>query len=353
MVKLSLEKSWKPCKDFQFWEWFEGLTFSFCLRLFTLFQNPRVFCYLLSQLDDETCPQISSEWDDFHCAGHAIECARALGASIFVTPKDLCGTNPKLKMGFTAQIFNAKLGLQNEIEIFAFSMYLNQHLADDETIGHLVPIDSSTNDLFDRLSEGWVVNELLVRLGVPLLSPLPHPCKAGVVLSQEEKIQNLSVLLESGRQANFIDFDPIEVAKGRWLFLSSQSAYLYSLFFRIRPALDHLWTAIRADLLRTIHPRLRPKLKGLRRPTESLHDFNNQPTELLLLRWVNSLLASSGSAPLCDFANIVSQLFLSVPCVLISFCRAQVTFWICWKYCLQTFLQWLLLMEVWMLQWSA
>lgn len=46
-----------------------------------------------------------------YTVGIVIEAAKILGVKTFTSPKDLCSGNPRLAMGFAAQLFNARHGL--------------------------------------------------------------------------------------------------------------------------------------------------------------------------------------------------------------------------------------------------
>jgi hypothetical protein len=91
----------------------------------------------------------------------AIDSAKAMGAPVFSTPRDLCGSNPRLKLGFVAQVFNAKLGLENEMEITAYGTFINHVLRDTSLVSRLLPLEVSSRDLFDRFGDGFILVALL------------------------------------------------------------------------------------------------------------------------------------------------------------------------------------------------
>ena len=119
---------------------------------------------LLHHLDPDICSYLSPEvfrGDYIKIAQHALDSARALGISTFALPRDLCGLNPRLKMGFVAQIFNTRLGLDRELEVVAFSQYINMSLASCNRVNHLIPLDVFSDDLFTRSRDGVILLELL------------------------------------------------------------------------------------------------------------------------------------------------------------------------------------------------
>jgi hypothetical protein len=55
-------------------------------------------------LDPVVCSLPESDADDEVMATHAILCAQGLGCKVFNQPSDLLSGNPRLSMGFIAQV---------------------------------------------------------------------------------------------------------------------------------------------------------------------------------------------------------------------------------------------------------
>lgn len=76
-------------------------------------QDSEVYNIVLHRLDATKCPLIVND-NLMAKAGCVINNSRALGASVFIKPKDICDANKKLNISMVAQIFNTCHGLTIE-----------------------------------------------------------------------------------------------------------------------------------------------------------------------------------------------------------------------------------------------
>lgn len=76
-------------------------------------QDSEVYNIVLHRIDPTKCPLINND-NLLAKAGCVINNARALGASVFIKPQDICDANKKLNISMVAQIFNTNHGLAIE-----------------------------------------------------------------------------------------------------------------------------------------------------------------------------------------------------------------------------------------------
>mmetsp|Transcript_15071 Transcript_15071/g.25123 ORF Transcript_15071/g.25123 Transcript_15071/m.25123 type:complete len:586 (-) Transcript_15071:608-2365(-) len=77
--------------------------------------DSEVYGLVLNQLDPERCAPISMAENPMARAGKAINYAKAIGAEVFLKPKDICDGNKKLNTSMVAQLFNTNHGLKIEV----------------------------------------------------------------------------------------------------------------------------------------------------------------------------------------------------------------------------------------------
>jgi len=77
--------------------------------------DSEVYSVVLNRLNAATCPLIVAT-DRMARATKVIENSRALGANVFIKPKDICDGNKKLNISLVAQLFNTCHGLVLEEE---------------------------------------------------------------------------------------------------------------------------------------------------------------------------------------------------------------------------------------------
>jgi hypothetical protein len=229
------------------------------------------------------------DMEPIHLAIHAIESAKALGAPVFTTPRDLCGSNPRLKLGFVAQVFNAKLGLEHEMEITAFATFINNVLTGNEGVAKLLPLDVLSNDLFERIGDGYLLAELLnVSSGTTLVPQSSlHKTAWSHGLSLNRKTENIKAVL-SVAAANKYD--------------TSVSEAVAIVCGSVKPVLRLLWSIVQRYLMGKITPR-HSSVQFLRNPNESYRVWSKLTSEELLLRWIKKKVGCNEEAGDIDIAS--------------------------------------------------
>jgi hypothetical protein len=93
-------------------------------------------------------------------AQRVIDAANAIGVKTFLTALDIGAGNPRLALGFVAQIFNA-VGMESDLEVNVFAAYINYTLRDSPYAKHLLPLNTQSNELYHRQYDGFILAELL------------------------------------------------------------------------------------------------------------------------------------------------------------------------------------------------
>ena len=135
------------------------------------FKDPHLFCALLHQLEPLKCSLLDGEEtaETEIVAAHAVKCGHDFGVDSFLSASDLVKGNPRLLMGFAAQIFGIKCGLDRELEYHAFTTYINQKLGNDAEVRRLLPLNPASNDLLFNVSDGLILSKLLLLLSEDLI----------------------------------------------------------------------------------------------------------------------------------------------------------------------------------------
>jgi hypothetical protein len=89
-----------------------------------------------------------------------IDAANAIGVKTFLTALDIGAGNPRLALGFVAQIFNA-VGMESDLEVNVFAAYVNYTLRGSPYAKHLLPLNTQSNELYHRQYDGFILAELL------------------------------------------------------------------------------------------------------------------------------------------------------------------------------------------------
>lgn len=175
-------------------------------------QDPNVFCKLFKALDPSfqmppagTNPLVAAQ------AAHTQ--AAAMGVPLFTEPKDICAMKPRVNVAFAAQVFKSLCQVSNP-EVEAFATLVNQQLANNAAVAHLLPLDRNSNDLLEKLPDGLILAELL-RLAAPG-SVDDSRVVGGVKLTEKQKVSNVGSVLEAVKTAGFDvpPVNPADVVKG-------------------------------------------------------------------------------------------------------------------------------------------
>ncbi len=124
-------------------------------------------------------------------AQRSVDAAKELGADTFMRASDILGGNPRLALGFAAQIFN-KTGIDRDLLCDVLTAYVNHTLGEDAVVAHLLPLHAHSNDLYRRQHDSLILTRLLQHAR-------PH-CFNDLLLtapSAEEEESRLTQVLEA------------------------------------------------------------------------------------------------------------------------------------------------------------
>lgn len=168
----------------------------------------------------------------------------------------------------------------NEDELTEFTRHINAVLAGDADIGHLLPFDTNTFEMFDHCKDGLVLAKL-INDSVPDTIDERVLNRAGKKIKQLNAFhmtENNNIVIESakGIGCSVVNIGSGDIIEGR----------------------DHLilgliWQIIRRGLLGKIDIKLHPELYRLLEDGETLEQFLRLPPEQILLRWFNYHLANA------------------------------------------------------------
>lgn len=157
-------------------------------------------------------------------------------------------------------------------EAEAFANFVNSTLSDVEGLGHLLPLDPNSKDIFTKLRDGLILLNLLNR-AVPgsvdfKKVNVPKPGHAINVFQMNENLNYFfSVAHSEGCQ--FVNIGVSDVASGQEIAI-----------------LSILWQLFRIQLLENISIRNFPGLSALLGAGETLEKFLHHTPEYILLRWM-------------------------------------------------------------------
>jgi hypothetical protein len=163
-------------------------------------------------------------------------------------------------------------------EITAFASHLNYCLGDDPHLDYLMPIDTETMDLFQKVKDGVLIAKFINMIEPDTIDWRAVNYKKGGGLNQFKIIENQNL--------------NISAAKSVGLRISNVSAE------ELRDAdknptlvLGFMWQAVKMQLLGSINLKAHPELIRLLQDGEDMNDLLALPPEEILKRWVNYHLA--------------------------------------------------------------
>ncbi|CAL2052576.1 unnamed protein product [Caenorhabditis brenneri] len=161
-------------------------------------------------------------------------------------------------------------------EEVAFTNFINRHLAEDDLLVHLLPIQHPS-ELYSKMQDGLILCQL-INLSAP--GTIDERALNRGQLHNFKKIENLTLALKSAQAigVNIVNIDSKDLFDG--------TAHL---------VLGIIWQVIRIKLFNQINLQHCPGLFRLLRDSESLEDLHKMSPEEILLRWVNYHLAGSES----------------------------------------------------------
>ncbi|ORZ38254.1 Fimbrin, actin-bundling protein [Catenaria anguillulae PL171] len=179
----------------------------------------------------------------------------------------------------------------NEDEKVQFVNHINSALAGDKLVGHLLPIDPHSMDIFDACRDGQLLAKLINHAVPDTIDE--RALNQGKRLNPFKMTENNNVVINS---AKAIGCSVVNIGAQD---LIDAVEYLI---------LGLLWQIIKVGLLSKIDIKLHPELYRLLEPGESLDSFLNLPADQILLRWVNyHLKKASCPTQLTNFSTDIKD----------------------------------------------
>ncbi|XP_024545636.1 fimbrin-1 [Selaginella moellendorffii] len=169
----------------------------------------------------------------------------------------------------------------------AYADHINSHLADDPDLRDILPIDSSTDDLFDAVQDGILICKL-INVAVPgTIDERALNMKKN--LNPWEKIENQTLCLNS---AKAIGCSVVNI--GTEDLIAGRSHLVLGLLSQI----------IKIQLLSGVNLKAAPELAEMLNDTEDIEELLRLPAEKVLLKWVNYHLQKAGfSREITNFSS--------------------------------------------------
>ena len=169
-------------------------------------------------------------------------------------------------------------------ETDGFINYINQIFHDDPLLSRHLPLQTGTNDLFEKVSDGLIFFKLinLAVSGTIAISAM----NTGESLSIFQKTENLNVVLRAALAVGCI-----VVNIGARDIIDAKPI----------PIMGLLWQLLRIQLISRVHVRHIPALAVLRQPSETLQQLLDMSPEAILIRWMNYHLAQQNVSYISNF----------------------------------------------------
>jgi len=167
----------------------------------------------------------------------------------------------------------------SEEEKEAFSEHINHCLSEDPHLRSLLPLDSSTMDLFEKSNDGLIMCKLINLAQRDAIDERAMNLKEGLNVYQKTENQNLALNAAKAIGCQVVNIGAQDLIEGRPILV-----------------LGLVWQIIKIQLLSQISLRNVPELVLLLEDDETMADFLKLHPELILLRWLNYHLEKAGSA---------------------------------------------------------
>lgn len=165
--------------------------------------------------------------------------------------------------------------VRNEEQV-AFSDWINSNLGVDRDLRHLLPLQKTGDDLYQKVDDGLIICKLI---NLAVQDTIDERAINRKQLNPYTKRENLTLALNSARAigVNIVNIDADDLAKGKQHLV-----------------LGLLWQIIRIGLFSQIDLVHVPGLVRLLRDGETLADLQKLSPEQILIRWVNYHLEQAG-----------------------------------------------------------
>jgi plastin-1 len=173
--------------------------------------------------------------------------------------------------GFQYQTFS-------EEERTAYVKVINSSLADDPVCKKYLPIDPSTNEIFDRIKDGVLLCKLINKAQEGTIDERVINTKEKMNVFQQVENLNLAISAAKSIGLNVIGINYDSILSGKNYIM----------------VLGLMWQVVKIVVLCNIQLKHHPELIRLLNPGEQLSDLLKLSPEQLLLRWFNYHLKAAG-----------------------------------------------------------
>merc|ERR1712241_1358047 len=182
-----------------------------------------------------------------------------------------------------AQVIAGQMGAQHMVlneEQVAFSDWINTNLGRDKDVAHLLPLNDTGSDMYEKMDDGIILCKMINLAAVDTIDE--RVINKGQKLSIFKQHENLTLAINSAKAIGCvvigIDSHTLNSSQGKkWLVLGL------------------VWQLIKMYLFKQITISQVPGLVNLLREGETLADLMKMSPEEILLRWVNHQLEKAGS----------------------------------------------------------
>jgi len=155
-------------------------------------------------------------------------------------------------------------------EVRGYVNLINSYLKDDDLCSKKLPINPDNDDLFGKLSDGFIFAKLINRAASGTIDMRAMNTKVPLNVFQIK--ENLNLVIQSSKAigCKIVSIFPETILEKREYII-----------------LGMLWQILKLCVLATINIQQNPYLARLLGEDENLEDFRNLPPENALLRWFN------------------------------------------------------------------
>lgn len=179
-------------------------------------------------------------------------------------------------------------------EMAAFSTHLNQSLANDPDVKHLLPINPNNDDLCNKVRDGILLCKFINLAVSGTIDERAINKRKDKELTLFKINENQVLCIESAKSigVSTVNLGAAELIDG------PKHPHL---------VLGLVWQLVKIQLLNSINLKNHPELVRLLEPGEELSDLLKLPPEELLLRWFNYHLKRAGQKPIHNFGPDVAD----------------------------------------------
>ena len=166
----------------------------------------------------------------------------------------------------------------SEEERAAYAKVINAELADDPVCKRYLPIDPTSNDMFDKIKDGVLLCKLINKAQEGTIDERVINTKENMNIFNQVENLNLAISAAKSIGLNVIGLNYDAILDGKNFIM----------------VLGLMWQVVKIVVLANIQLKHHPELIRLLNPGEQLSDLLKLSPEQLLLRWFNYHLKNAG-----------------------------------------------------------